>query len=835
VPIRNTATALAQVYWGTNMARIPTIQRRATLPTTTGVPAAPVVLLDDKTGQSLQAAGQVVSDIGENQLRARADAMVTQSFVNATLKMDELKQSIDTNKTLSWESDPESSQFNPGAVAPTADPEDVKARMAQIYETASEGLSPYGREKFDKDYSMLSAKGQIEIRREQVARDHSVLQKDSLALRETLIKTAIKDGSEVIWLANLKKGIDDIDSREVNRVYRPKEAENERQKFRKIMDAVKGDRLNENIVLAVNEGLRTINLFEDDADAEDRFDKVDKAIKLAVAFGSTSRKAGADKREAFKNRVADTMANLQMVDDPDHFLTKIKDIDHLPDLLTSRRSYYTKRAQEIIDRRTRKAETEDNKAERIYLGKANSVIESIAIPGTELTEEMEAVVSDIEIDNNIKDPDLRKELKLRRDYNRDFKTAYATQIRGKHPSEQAAALQEIQDKLSAAPIGNIAQAETSKQLKRQIDILQQGFATDLRARQKDTAKYVVDNDDAVKDALQIYESSVDQNAAPNVVAIKYAEYAAARDSAYARMGIDPSLRHRKLPESVVKRQVAAIMTGTADEMPQRIQRLSTQMGPDWSYMLGELQKNGLSEDASVLTIVTDIEAAPKIAEIVKNDGYKGLKEGIDTKLVSNLEQTINSKTKNLDNNSGIGATSLVNTMRKAMYMLALNGVRNERLSETEAVDNAIRDVVRKNYQIVSEARLKGIVPAGTIESSAALMHGLSKWIKEPDNLETIDLSEAPREITTDEDRKSWIIQNAQWTLTGDGERVELRSQYGKPVKDTEGNNIVLPLNVIETERLGAAGQGPLRSRQSLWARKLAEQAEKRARESQKQK
>ena len=158
------------------MARIPTIQRRATLPTTTGVPAAPVVLLDDKTGQSLQAAGQVVSDIGENQLRARADAMVTQSFVNATLKMDELKQSIDTNKVLSWESDPNSSQFNPGAVAPTADPEDVKARMAQIYETASEGLSPYGLEKFKKDFSMLSAKGQIEIRREQVARDLSVLQ-----------------------------------------------------------------------------------------------------------------------------------------------------------------------------------------------------------------------------------------------------------------------------------------------------------------------------------------------------------------------------------------------------------------------------------------------------------------------------------------------------------------------------------------------------------------------------------------------------------------------------------------------------------------------------------
>ena len=135
------------------MARIPTLQRRATLPTTTGVPAAPVVLTDDQTGQGLQQVGGVVSEIGENQLRARADAMVTQSYVNATLKMDELKEGIGTNKVLSWESDPNSSQFNPGAVAPTADPDDVNARMAQIYETASEGLSPYGLEKFKKDYS----------------------------------------------------------------------------------------------------------------------------------------------------------------------------------------------------------------------------------------------------------------------------------------------------------------------------------------------------------------------------------------------------------------------------------------------------------------------------------------------------------------------------------------------------------------------------------------------------------------------------------------------------------------------------------------------------------
>ena len=308
------------------MARIPTLQRRATLPTTTGVPAAPVVLTDDQTGQGLQQVGGVVSEIGENQLRARADAMVTQSYVNATLKMDELKESIGTNKVLSWESDPNSSQFNPGAVAPTADPDDVKARMAQIYETASEGLSPYGREKFDKDYSMLSAKGQIEIRREQVARDNAELQAHNLAVLDTLVRGSTKDGTEAVWVASLKKGIESIDSLEFNRQIGPKKAEKLRQTFRAQMDKVKSDRLTVDIELAEADGLRTVDIDEEDGDAQKRLDKLDVAIKEAVEFGAITRTQGTQVRLAFLRKVDTAMAQMQIEADPVEYLKKEKNI-----------------------------------------------------------------------------------------------------------------------------------------------------------------------------------------------------------------------------------------------------------------------------------------------------------------------------------------------------------------------------------------------------------------------------------------------------------------------------------------------------------------------------
>ena len=118
------------------MARIPVLTRRQQLPSTTGVPANPVVLMDDKSGEALTNTGALISEIGEKHLRAQADAMVTQSFVNAQLKLDELQQKIDTDQILSWDAN------NSNATAPSADVDEIEDRMRQIFQSASQGLSP---------------------------------------------------------------------------------------------------------------------------------------------------------------------------------------------------------------------------------------------------------------------------------------------------------------------------------------------------------------------------------------------------------------------------------------------------------------------------------------------------------------------------------------------------------------------------------------------------------------------------------------------------------------------------------------------------------------------
>ena len=800
------------------MARIPTIQRRAQLPTTTGVPAAPVVLLDDKTGQSLQAAGEVVSDIGENQLRARADAMVTQSFVNATLKMDELKQSIDTNKTLSWESDPKSSQFNPGAVAPTADPEDVKARMAQIYETASEGLSPYGLEKFKKDYSMLSAKGQIEIRREQVARDNAELQAHTFAVLDTLLKGSVKDGTEAVWVASLKKGIDSIDSLEVNRQIGPKKAEKLRQTFRQNMNKVKGDRLNENIVIAAAEGIRNVDIDEEPGAAAARLAKLDAAIKEAVEFGETSRKMAQQQRIKFLSEVDDAMANQQIGEDPAKFLKLEKNSKYLPNLESKQRSIFTIRAQRAVDRLAAKVQTEANaKAVKFRRG-FKAIIEDVAADAT-LSSELTKRISDVEIDANISDPEERRMMKALRDDVQDG-AMHQEFITGKHPS-QIMAMEErlVADTKRVRTIPGMASQD-----KQQLAKFRAAKARDIKLRNADPAQYVITNNDDVSANFTEWNRLIIANAPAEDIADAYANYAASLVAAYALSGMDSTMR-RKLPKSFVKQQVAFMETEdtTPEQIAERFHNLAQTMGKnDWRFMLGEMQANGLSKEASALAVVENPRARQTLAGIIRDGGMKTLNGILDKKdpgLTKDIDNSIAKKMENMIQIAGTNNLMMVNTLLESARLLARGSVMGGD-SVGDAVEKAIKIVVEDQYQVIRDGKLKGIVPKGSIERPRELMYGLSEWLKNDENMQNVDLTQITQGAN-DNQKKKLLRQNAQWTLTPDGESVALATALDTPVNDINGVPIVVPISSIQMDSFGARGRsGKLRRATQTWERLL---------------
>ena len=794
------------------MARIPTIQRRATLPTTTGVPAAPVVLLDDKTGQSLQAAGQVVADIGENQLRARADAMVTQSFVNATLKMDELKESIDTNKILSWE------ENDPGAVAPTADPEDVKARMAQIYETASEGLSPYGREKFDKDYSMLSAKGQIEIRREQVARDNAELEAHNLAVLDTLVKGSAKDGTDAVWLASLKKGIDSIDSLEVNRQIGPKKAEKLRQEFRTQMDKVKGDRLNENVVIAAATGIRNVDLDEESDAAAARLAKLDAALKEAVEFGAISRKMAQEQRIKFLSEVDAAMANQQIGEDPAKFLKLEKNSKYLPNLESKQRSIYAIRAQNLVDRAAAKVQTQAN-ARAVKFRRGFKAIIEDASTGAKLSADLLTRISDEEIDAHISDPEERATMKAVREDAIDG-AMHLEFIAGKHPSQiMAMEKRLVADTERVRTIPGMALQD-----QRQLAAFRTAKARDIKLRNADPAQYVITNNDDVSANFTEWNRLIIANAPAEDIAGAYANYAASLVAAYALSGMDSTMR-RKLPKSFVKQQVAFIETEdtTPEQIAERFKNLSQTMGKnDWRFMLGEMQANGLSKEASALAVVEDPRARQTLAGIIRDGGMKTLNGILDKKdpdLTKDIDTSIAKKMENMIQIAGTNNLMMVNTLLESARLLARGSVMGGD-SVGDAVEKAIKIVVEDQYQVIRDGKLKGIVPKGSIERPRQLMYGLSEWLKNDENMKNVDLPQITQGANDDQ-KKLFLRQNAQWTLTPDGESVALATALDTPVNDINGVPIVVPISSIQMDSFGARSRtGKLQSATQTWERSL---------------
>ena len=778
------------------MARIPTIQRRASLPTTTGVSAAPAVQIKDTTGENLQKTGEVIQQIGLNQLRAKSDAMVTQSYVNATLKIDELKSSIDTNKTLSWE------QNDLNAVPPTADPLDVKARLNQIYETASEGLSVAGVEKFNKDFSMLSAKGEIEIRREQVARDNAQLRAHNLAILDTLATGATKDGTEAVWVASLKKGIDSIDSLEVNRQIGPKKAETLRQKWRTKMNAVKGDRLAVDVTNVFAEGIKNVDIDEEDNAAQERLNKLDLVIKKAAEFGTMTRETGAKTRLNFLQRVDDAMAHQQVEKDAAEFLKLEKNSGYLPNLDSKQRSIYAKRAQAILDAKDRKFKTENNAKERTFIVQTKNITEAISA-NANLTPEIRNLVSPESIDANVQDPKMREQLKLLVKDAQDF--AGETQsIAGKSPAEIAVIEQKLIDDVEGER-GTVEEASLAEQDVRQLALFRNAKVADYNLRKKDPVQYVINNNEAVSEAFQAYARSLIQSPNdPDILAITYAEFQSARDVAYADMNFSLSMRPR-LPETFVKEQVAFARQKKPEEVARMFSDMSNVMGNDFNSMLLEMTKAGLPKTLGLLTVVNDPLSQQTIANIAKLDGgVAEFKKNISTEIKTNVTAGIHAELQELRDVAGINNIGMYNTIFGATELLALSFIKDDNV--VTAIDSALEIVVKDNYQILNLAKLKGVVPKDSVATPDMTQFGLMKWLQNDANLNTINLQSVAPGANVETARQA-LKESAQWTLTPDGNAAELRSFSGTPVEDINGDPLIVPLANLQQTITGEQGSG----------------------------
>ena len=507
------------------MARIPTIQRRAQLPTTTGVPAAPIVQSRDQSGTRIKELGSVLLAMSEEQLKAKADKAVTDSYENAILKIDELKRKIATKQTLSWENN------NFEAKAPTADQADVQQRMKQIYESAGAGLSSYGAEQFDRKFTLLSSEARIQITRDDVKRTNEELQAGTSKTLDTFLRDTIRNYSESKWQSNLDEGNKSIQNLIDKFQMGPKKAENLRQTWQTQMDAVKGDRLAANVENVAAKGIKNVDILEEEGAAKERLANLDKALEEAVGFGTYKRQTAAKRRLKFLEGVDDAMAHQQVEEDAAKFLKLEKNSGYLPNLDSKQRSQYAKRARTIIEQEERQTKTAANAKERTFVKAASDIIEALSVAAN-VAPELRAQVDDDAIDANVQDETTREKLKLLRTDAEEF-SGVLQSIAGKTPAEILALEQQLTADLQGER-GTVAQASLAEQDRRQLDAFLRAKAADSKARLDDPAQYVVSNNGAVGEAYTVWASAIQNpESDEDTVAFAYANYQAAREEAYS--------------------------------------------------------------------------------------------------------------------------------------------------------------------------------------------------------------------------------------------------------------------------------------------------------------
>tara|TARA_R110002020_G_scaffold270654_1_gene485905 strand:+ start:755 stop:3157 length:2403 start_codon:yes stop_codon:yes gene_type:complete len=776
------------------MAKIPLLQRRQTLPTTTGVPSPPVVLQQDTTGQALQSFGTAVSSIGENLLKARASAQVTQATLNATLKINELKEGIDTDGVLSWE------RNDPNALPPTAAPEDVRDRLDGIYTKATQGMSPAALELFNQKFSILSSKAQIEINRDATARENAEIVGTAITSLDVFIKEARKEESEVGWQMYKDLGVGAIDDLVEFKQMGAVQAAKLKSRFIQNMDKIKGERLNTDVVKVSADGIRSVSLNDTEADKKDRLKKLQTKLDAAVEFGAKTKDAAQKELEAYKFGIDNALAAAHIAEDPYHFLKEIKKPTFLPNLKGEKRVALAERAQNKIAHDERKTKSALLKEQAVFKRNLRNVVSALKSPGG-VADELLAQFSDDEIRANIPDEDEAEAFILLRNNAENFRTKLEA-IKGADQNVVHANLAKEFKAKAGEAAETLGEAAVSSIEARESATMQAVIKADLAERQKDPVAYIGRETSGDSDGLDVQDAfgvwrmaASNPSSNPNDIAIAYDNFAIAREAAYDRMGFPDHLR-KKLPIGFIKDTIAFFNEKNPEQVAARLKNLKEQMGKDWNLMFSEMTDKGLPKNAGVLTVVEDSYALQRLTDVLKQEGgVQFLKDQLDSEVEPDTEKEITGLMKDMVEASGTSNRGMTASLRQAVLILAFDNIANGR---DDPVETAYETVIGNVYQVINQSYVKGVIPRDKeIENPNLLVYGLKEWLKNPNNMAQIDISKFGHPNTTDDMRETLIRATANWTISPDGDNVQLRRAKGVPVKDKNGEDIIVPIANID--------------------------------------
>ena len=303
----------------------------------------------------------------------------------------------------------------------------------------------------------------------------------------------------------------------------------------------------------------------------------------------------------------------------------------------------------------------------------------------------------------------------------------------------------------------------------------------------------------------------------------YRNYAFARDAEYDRLGINPADR-RLLPNSMAEEEADLFKSGnvTPEEAGERMKMLRQTMGDDWPMALNEMQKFKMPKTAVKLMMVDDDDIRTRMIRSDRDGGFDEAAKRFGLKKSDFDKQIANTTQKFIQAADRVGF-ALAGGIQDAVKSVAVDMMLfGDETSVSSAVKSAYDLVVTKQYAVVDEGRLRGIVPRDQFEqvdNTARLNAGLMHWFEEnsdfvfhPNNQPTFQAGvtvQKAQSITFD-----LVRQASMWRLTPDGSAAELHVGDNKAF-DVEGNPVRVSIDEamqlfdrrVEARQLGGRGMG----------------------------
>ena len=550
---------------------------------------------------------------------------------------------------------------------------------------------------------------------------------------------------------------------------------------------------------------------DNDTIYQQRADEARQAIDEAIANRVIAADAGERYYQKYLNDADSARASFDMQADADAFVQNIASGKYLPNLTGEQRARLQKQGNEILERRARKAETERKAAERKVIKNADTAIKVVLAGGR-----YDKVAQDLDpnmLRRSIADPDeAERIIKLTQD------AVAGAEIQNDLHNRSGAEIADILS-TSAGDIDANVSPELQLQNLEQDKRLRVAAAKVLKARQEDAGREALRND-AVKETYQDFQQAL-MSGDTETAAERYRDYAFARDAEYDRLGINPEDR-RLLPNSMAEEQADLFKSGnlTPLEAGQRMKMLRQTMGDDWPMALNEMQKFKMPKTATKLMVVDDDNTRTRI---IRADREGGVDEAIKRFGLkkSDFDKQIATTTQKFIQAADRVGFALAGGIQDAVKSVAVDMMLfGDETSVSSAVKSAYDLVVTKQYAVVDEGRLRGIVPRDQFklgDNPARLNAGLMHWFEEnsdfvfhPNNRPTFQAGVTVQDaqgITFD-----LVRQTSMWRLTPDGSAAELHVGDNKAF-DVEGNPVRVSIDEAmqlferakEARRTGPAG------------------------------